>query len=133
MSPPVTSSISFVKKSERLSHKFNICGTPSSSPVDTSHGNKNPILNSKLPSGSLRYSEEFSDDSPNHSEDEAILTECIQSAMLKVSFKNNERNILICLKKNISDGICHLAFITMLTLLFYKLGPFILMITIAFT
>nr|XP_012231160.1 PREDICTED: adenomatous polyposis coli protein-like isoform X2 [Linepithema humile] len=83
ISPPVTSSISFVKKSERLSHKFNICGTPSSSPVDTSHGNKNPILNSKPPSESLRYSEEFSDDSPNHSEDEAILTECIQSAMPK--------------------------------------------------
>lgn len=99
ISPPVTSSISFVKKSERLSHKFNICGTPSSSPVDTSHGNKNPMLNSKLPSGSLRYAEEFSDDSPNHSEDEDLLTECIQSAMPKVSFKNNKKTYLDMFEK----------------------------------
>jgi len=75
----------FIKKSETLSHKFNICDTPSSSPVETSHGNKNSILSPKSPdSASLRHHDEFSDDSLNHSDDDAILTECIQSAMPKV-------------------------------------------------
>lgn len=35
-------------------------------------------------STSLRHPDEFSDDSVNHSDDDAILTECIQSAMPKV-------------------------------------------------
>lgn len=66
-------------------HIINICGTPSSSPVEANHGNKNPILRPKSPgSGLLRHPDEFSDDSLNHSDDEAILTECIQSAMPKV-------------------------------------------------
>lgn len=64
---------------------INICGTPSSSPVETNHGNKNSILRPKSPGGGLsRHPDEFSDDSLNHSDDEAILTECIQSAMPKV-------------------------------------------------
>lgn len=65
-----------------------VCGTPSSSPVETNHGNKNPILRPKSPGGELlssRHPDEFSDDSLNHSDDDAILTECIQSAMPKVS------------------------------------------------
>jgi len=37
-----------------------------------------------LDSASLRHPDEFSDDSVNHSDDDAILTECIQSAMPKV-------------------------------------------------
>lgn len=85
ITPPPTNDILFGKKSDTLSHKFNICGTPSSSPVETSHGNKNSILSPKSPgSASLRHPDEFSDDSLNHSDDDAILTECIQSAMPKV-------------------------------------------------
>lgn len=84
---PPPNGILFVKKSETLSHKFNICGTPSSSPVETSHGNKSSILSPKSPgSASLRHLDEFSDDSVNHSDDDAILTECIQSAMPKARF-----------------------------------------------
>ncbi|XP_019697613.1 adenomatous polyposis coli homolog isoform X2 [Harpegnathos saltator] len=86
ITPPPTSSILFVKKSELSSHKFNIYGTPSSSPVETSHTNKNPIMVKSLDSVSLRHPDELSDDSPNHSDDEAILTECIRSAMPKVRF-----------------------------------------------
>ncbi|KAL6440387.1 hypothetical protein ACFW04_003135 [Cataglyphis niger] len=83
---PPTNSIPFAKKSEML-HTINICGTPSSSPVEANNGNKNPILRPKSPgSGLLRHPDEFSDDSLNHSDDEAILTECIQSAMPKARF-----------------------------------------------
>ncbi|CAL1676548.1 unnamed protein product [Lasius platythorax] len=83
---PPTNCIPFAKKSE-TSHMINICGTPSSSPVETNHGNKNPILRPKSPGGGLsRHPDEFSDDSLNHSDDEAILTECIQSAMPKARF-----------------------------------------------
>ncbi|XP_020281440.1 adenomatous polyposis coli protein-like isoform X2 [Pseudomyrmex gracilis] len=83
--PPLpTNSILFAKKPESSSHKFDTCGTPLSSPVERSHRNKNPILCSKSPrDATLRYPDEFSDDSPNHSDDEAMLTECIQSAMPK--------------------------------------------------
>lgn len=82
---PPTNSIPFAKKSE-TSH-INICGTPSSSPVEANHGNKNPILRPKSPVGGLsRHPDEFSDDSLNQSDDEAILTECIQSAMPKARF-----------------------------------------------
>ncbi|XP_011870603.1 PREDICTED: adenomatous polyposis coli homolog [Vollenhovia emeryi] len=85
--PPSTNGILFGKKSETLSHKFNKCGTPSSSPVETSHGNKNSILSPKSPgSASLRHPDEFSDDSLNHSDDDAILTDFIQSAMPKARF-----------------------------------------------
>ncbi|XP_018401687.1 PREDICTED: adenomatous polyposis coli homolog, partial [Cyphomyrmex costatus] len=84
---PPPNGILFVKKSEILSHKFNICGTPSSSPVETNHGNKNSMLSPKSSgSASLRHPDEFSDDSVNHSDDDAILTECIQSAMPKARF-----------------------------------------------
>ncbi|XP_029165349.1 adenomatous polyposis coli homolog [Nylanderia fulva] len=97
---PPTSSIPFVKKSE-MSHMINICGTPSSSPVETNHGNKqgwtlpnpgnkNRILRPKSLGGELlssRHPDEFSDDSLNHSDDDAILTECIQSAMPKARFQ----------------------------------------------
>ncbi|XP_012054498.1 PREDICTED: adenomatous polyposis coli homolog [Atta cephalotes] len=84
---PLPNGILFVKKSETLSHKFNICGTPSSSPVETNHGNKNSMLSPKSSdSASLRHPDEFSDDSVNHSDDDAILTECIQSAMPKARF-----------------------------------------------
>lgn len=94
---PPTNSIPFVKKTE-TSH--NICGTPSSSPVETNHGNKNPILRPKSPSGGLlRHPDDFSDDSLNHSDDEAILTECIQSAMPKVII--SQFFITITLKENI--------------------------------
>ncbi|KYQ54191.1 Adenomatous polyposis coli protein [Trachymyrmex zeteki] len=84
---PLPNGILFVKKSETLFHKFNICGTPSSSPVETNHGNKNSMLSPKSSgSTSLRHPDEFSDDSVNHSDDDAILTECIQSAMPKARF-----------------------------------------------
>ncbi|XP_070152319.1 adenomatous polyposis coli homolog [Polyergus mexicanus] len=83
---PPTNNIPFAKKSEML-HMINICGTPSSSPVEVNHGNKNSILRPKSPgSGLLKHPDEFSDDSLNHSDDEAILTECIQSAMPKARF-----------------------------------------------
>ncbi|XP_011642213.1 adenomatous polyposis coli homolog isoform X1 [Pogonomyrmex barbatus] len=92
ITPPPTNGISFVKKSETLPHKFNIYGTPSSSPIETNHGNKNSILSPKSPSGaSLRHPDEFSDDSLNHSDDDAILTECIQSAMPKARFSLSTR------------------------------------------
>lgn len=46
------------------------------------------MLSPKSPgSASLRHPDEFSDDSLNHSDDDAILTECIQSAMPKVALK----------------------------------------------
>ncbi|KAL0113058.1 hypothetical protein PUN28_012348 [Cardiocondyla obscurior] len=90
ITPPPTNSILFNKKSEALLHKFNKCGTPSSSPVETSHGNKNLILSPKSPnSASLRHLDELSDDSLNHSDDEAILSEHIQSAMPKARFNSS--------------------------------------------
>ncbi|XP_072753559.1 uncharacterized protein [Anoplolepis gracilipes] len=83
---PPTNSIPFAKKLE-TSHMINICGTPSSSPVEANHANKTPISRPKSPGGRLlRHPDEFSDDSLNHSDDEAILTECIQSAMPKARF-----------------------------------------------
>ncbi|XP_032679255.1 adenomatous polyposis coli homolog isoform X2 [Odontomachus brunneus] len=92
ITPPPTNSIAFVKKIELPSHKFNIYGTPSSSPVETSHANKNPIMTKSLGSTSLRHPDELSDDSPNHSDDEAILTEFIQSAMPKARFSMSPSN-----------------------------------------
>ncbi|XP_012534463.1 adenomatous polyposis coli homolog isoform X2 [Monomorium pharaonis] len=95
VTPPPTNGILFVKKSETLSQKFNICGTPSSSPVETSHGNKNSILSPKSPSSaSLRHPDEFSDDSLNHSDDDAILTECIQSAMPKPRYIEQKKSAM---------------------------------------
>ncbi|XP_078042764.1 uncharacterized protein LOC144473078 [Augochlora pura] len=82
ITPPPTSSMSFTQKTETLTQRFNICGTPSSSPVET--GNKNPILGKSLCRATLEHGNDLSDESPNHSDDEAILSECIRSAMPKV-------------------------------------------------
>nr|XP_031829784.1 adenomatous polyposis coli protein-like [Nomia melanderi]XP_031829785.1 adenomatous polyposis coli protein-like [Nomia melanderi] len=81
ITPPPTSCIPFAQKVETLTQRFNICGTPSSSPVET--GNKNPILRKSLCRSTLQHND-LSDDSPNHSDDEAILSECIRSAIPKV-------------------------------------------------
>nr|XP_033332657.1 adenomatous polyposis coli protein-like [Megalopta genalis] len=81
ITPPPTNSMSFAQKAETLIQRFNICGTPSSSPVET--GNKNPIGKS-LCQATLERDNDLSDESPNHSDDEAILSECIRSAMPKV-------------------------------------------------
>ncbi|XP_076652002.1 uncharacterized protein LOC143358611 [Halictus rubicundus] len=82
ITPPPSSSISFTQKAETLTQRFNICGTPSSSPVES--GNKNPIHGKSLCRATLQHGNDLSDESPNHSDDEAILTECIRSAMPKV-------------------------------------------------
>lgn len=80
ITPPPTKSIPCVKKPETVPPKFNICGTPSSSPVESTSNNKNPVIIKPLCHISMENEKEFSDDSPNHSDDEAILIECIQSA-----------------------------------------------------
>ncbi|XP_034190505.2 adenomatous polyposis coli protein isoform X1 [Osmia lignaria lignaria] len=82
ITPPLTSCIPFAQKTEAVSQRFNICGTPSSSPVES--GNRNPALRKPLCRTSLENDNELSDDSPNHSDDEAILSECIRAAMPKV-------------------------------------------------
>ncbi|XP_076299236.1 uncharacterized protein LOC143218119 [Lasioglossum baleicum] len=82
ITPPPSCSISFAQKAETLTQKFNICGTPSSSPVES--GNKNPIIGKPLCRATLQHGNDLSDESPNHSDDEAILSECIRSAMPKV-------------------------------------------------
>jgi len=90
ITPPPINGIPFVKTPE-TPHKFDIYSTPSSSPVEINQqsyatilDNKDPILNKLPTNASLRHLDEFSEDSPNQSDDEAILTECIQSAMPKV-------------------------------------------------
>lgn len=82
ITPPPTSCIPFVQKAEVLTQRFNICGTPSSSPVES--GTKNPILGKPLCRATLEHVNDLSDDSPNHSDDEAVLNECIRAAMPKV-------------------------------------------------
>ncbi|XP_012138832.1 adenomatous polyposis coli protein-like isoform X2 [Megachile rotundata] len=82
ITPPPTNCIPFTQKAEGVSQRFNICGTPSSSPVES--GNRNPIIRKPLCRTSLGNENELSDDSPNHSDDEAILSECIRAAMPKV-------------------------------------------------
>ncbi|OAD52517.1 Adenomatous polyposis coli protein [Eufriesea mexicana] len=82
ITPPPTGSIPFVQKTEVLSQRFNICGTPSSSPVE--RGNKNSVLRKPMCRTSLDHENDLFDDSPNHSDDEAILSECIRAAMPKV-------------------------------------------------
>ncbi|XP_076683576.1 uncharacterized protein LOC143376791 [Andrena cerasifolii] len=82
ITPPPTSCIPFMQKTEVATQRFNICGTPSSSPVES--GNKNPILGKAACRPTLEHDNELSDDSPNHTDDEAILSECIRSAMPKV-------------------------------------------------
>ncbi|KAG7197006.1 hypothetical protein KM043_017542 [Ampulex compressa] len=84
ITPPPQNSIHFAKKPEILPQKFNICGTPSSSPVEIVHINKNPILQKPMLQATRTHESGLSDESPNQSDDEAILTECIQSAMPKV-------------------------------------------------
>ncbi|XP_076636927.1 uncharacterized protein LOC143349497 [Colletes latitarsis] len=75
---PPPSCIPFTQKGEAATQRFNICGTPSSSPVE--NGNKN--LGKSLEHPTL--DNDMFDDSPNHSDDEAVLNECIRSAMPKV-------------------------------------------------
>ncbi|XP_066592581.1 adenomatous polyposis coli protein-like isoform X2 [Prorops nasuta] len=82
ITPPPVNCITFTKKTEASTQTFNVCGTPSTSPVEVSHSNKNPILIKPI-CHPIEHDAESSDESPNHSEDEAILTECIQSAMPK--------------------------------------------------
>lgn len=82
ITPPPTSCIPFVQKTEVLSQRFNICGTPSSSPVES--GNKNSILRKPMCRATLEHENDLFDDSPNHSDDEAILSECIRAAIPKV-------------------------------------------------
>lgn len=84
ITPPPTSCIPFAQKVETLTQRFNICGTPSSSPVES--GNKNPILGKSMCRSTLEHENDLSDESPNHSDDEAILSECIRSAIPKVFF-----------------------------------------------
>ncbi|KAF7382693.1 hypothetical protein HZH66_013095 [Vespula vulgaris] len=84
ITPPPTKSIPCVKKPEIMPPKFNICGTPSSSPVESTSNNKNPVIIKPLCHISMENEKEFSDDSPNHSDDEAILIECIQSAKARL-------------------------------------------------
>lgn len=67
-----------------LTQRFNICGTPSSSPVESA--NKNPALRKSMCHTTLDHENDPFGDSPNHSDDEAILSECIRAAMPKVSF-----------------------------------------------
>lgn len=83
ITPPPTSCIPFVQKTEMLSQRFNICGTPSSSPVES--GNKNSVLRKPMCRATLEPENDLFDDSPNHSDDEAILSECIRAAIPKVS------------------------------------------------
>ncbi|CAL7942259.1 unnamed protein product [Xylocopa violacea] len=82
ITPPPTNCISFAPKTEVLTQRFNICGTPSSSPVES--GNKNSIIRKPSCPETLEPGNDLSDDSPNHSDDEAILSECIRAAMPKV-------------------------------------------------
>lgn len=82
ITPPPTNCIPFAQKAEVPAQRFNICGTPSSSPVESS--NKNPILRKPMCRTTLDHENDPFDDSPNHSDDEAILSECIRSAMPKV-------------------------------------------------
>ncbi|XP_076232807.1 uncharacterized protein LOC143178175 [Calliopsis andreniformis] len=82
ITPPPNSSITFAQKTEVLMQKFNIYGTPSSSPIEG--GNKNSVLSKQLCHAALEHDNALSDDSPNHSDDEAILSECIRSAMPKM-------------------------------------------------
>ncbi|XP_043681586.1 adenomatous polyposis coli protein-like isoform X1 [Vespula pensylvanica] len=84
ITPPPTKSIPCVKKPETMPPKFNICGTPSSSPVESTSNNKNPVIIKPLCHMPMENEKEFSDDSPNHSDDEAILIECIQSAKARL-------------------------------------------------
>ncbi|CAK9818330.1 Adenomatous polyposis coli protein [Anthophora plagiata] len=81
ITPPPATCMPFVPKAEVLTQRFNICGTPSSSPVES--GNKNPILRKPMSRVTLEQENDLSDDSPNHSDDEAILSECIKSGMPK--------------------------------------------------
>ncbi|XP_033364970.1 adenomatous polyposis coli protein-like isoform X1 [Bombus vosnesenskii] len=82
ITPPPTSCIPFVQKTEVLTQRFNICGTPSSSPVESA--NKNPALRKSICHTTLDHENDPFGDSPNHSDDEAILSECIRAAMPKV-------------------------------------------------
>ncbi|KZC08828.1 PREDICTED: adenomatous polyposis coli protein-like [Dufourea novaeangliae] len=81
ITPPPTSCITFAQKTEVPTQRFNKCGTPSSSPVE--NAKKNAILGKSLCRAILQHND-LSDESPNHSDDEAILSECIRSAMPKV-------------------------------------------------
>ncbi|XP_017890829.1 adenomatous polyposis coli protein-like [Ceratina calcarata] len=81
ITPPPTNCIPFAQKTEVPTQRFNICGTPSSSPVESA--NKNPILRKPMSRATLD-NENDPFDSPNNSDDEAILSECIRSAMPKV-------------------------------------------------
>ncbi|XP_053982611.1 adenomatous polyposis coli protein-like [Hylaeus volcanicus] len=82
ITPPPTSCISFAQKADVSTQIFNKCGTPSSSPVESR--NKNPIHGKSLCRATLEHDNDLSDESPNHSDDEAVLNECIRSAMPKV-------------------------------------------------
>lgn len=82
ITPPPTNCLPFVQKADVLTPRLNICGTPSSSPVES--GSKNTALRKPMCRTSLENENDLSDDSPNHSDDEAILSECIRSAMPKV-------------------------------------------------
>ncbi|KAK2582442.1 hypothetical protein KPH14_004752 [Odynerus spinipes] len=84
ITPPPTKSIPCSKKPEAGSQKFNVCGTPSSSPVESTSNNKTSVINKPLCHISMEHEKEFSDESPNHSDDEAILIECIQSAKARL-------------------------------------------------
>ncbi|KAI4482145.1 hypothetical protein M0802_013794 [Mischocyttarus mexicanus] len=83
ITPPPTKSIPCKQNPETLPQKFNLCGTPLSSPVEST-SNKNPVINKPLCHISTENEKEFSDDSPNQSDDEAILIECIQSAKARL-------------------------------------------------
>ncbi|KOC67917.1 Adenomatous polyposis coli protein [Habropoda laboriosa] len=98
ITPPPATCMPFVPKTEILTQRFNICGTPSSSPVES--GNKNPILRKPMSRVTLEHENDLSDDSPNHSDDEAILSECIKSGMPKVRALNVSSNTsLVSTKK----------------------------------
>lgn len=84
ITPPPAKNIPCIKKPEIMSQKFNVCGTPSSSPVESSSNNKNTVINKPLCHIPIEHEKEFSDESPNHSDDEAILIECIQSAKARL-------------------------------------------------
>lgn len=85
---PVTNRISFIKKPETVPRKF--YGTPLCSPVERAPSDNIIVVGKPLVSASPRHPK-YPDDSSD--DEDAILTECIRSAMPKV-INPEEREVL---------------------------------------
>ncbi|XP_023289443.1 adenomatous polyposis coli protein-like [Orussus abietinus] len=81
--PPLLNCIPIVKKTEMLPQLFHLYGTPSTSPVDATQSAKTTLIEKTGEFRTIETRNDVSDDSPNLSDDEAILRECIESAMPK--------------------------------------------------